>query len=101
MCDFHYRSKVWGKTFIYFTLIQQGYIQLIISDSKDNLNSYIRFLLHFKNAVLLKFLLIKVAQEHHIRMISEGSCDTKDWSNNAENPALHHSNKLHSKIHLK
>jgi len=21
-------------------------------------------------------------------MISEGSCDTKDWSNDAENPAL-------------
>ncbi len=24
----------------------------------------------------------------HIRMISEGSCETKDWSNYAENPAL-------------
>jgi len=23
-----------------------------------------------------------------MRMISEGSCDTKDWSNNAENSAL-------------
>jgi len=28
-------------------------------------------------------------------MISEGSCDTEDWSNNdAENTALHHRNKL-------
>jgi len=26
--------------------------------------------------------------ENHIRMISEGSCDTKDWSNGAENSAL-------------
>ncbi len=26
-------------------------------------------------------------------MISEGSCDTEDWSNDAEN--LHHMNKLH------
>ncbi len=25
----------------------------------------------------------------HIRMISEGSCDTKDWNNDAENSALH------------
>ncbi len=25
---------------------------------------------------------------HHIKMISEGSCDTKDWSNDAENSAL-------------
>ncbi len=25
---------------------------------------------------------------HHIRMISEESCDTEDWSNDAENSAL-------------
>ncbi len=24
-------------------------------------------------------------------MFSKGSCDTKDWSNDAENAALHHS----------
>ncbi len=30
----------------------------------------------------------------HLRMISEGSCDTDDWSNDAENTAFHHSNKL-------
>ncbi len=26
-------------------------------------------------------------------MISEGSCDTEDWSNDAVNSALHHRNK--------
>ncbi len=26
--------------------------------------------------------------EQRIRMISEGSCDTEDWSNDAENSAL-------------
>ncbi len=26
-------------------------------------------------------------------MISEGSCDTEDWSNDAENAALYHRNK--------
>ncbi len=31
-------------------------------------------------------------------MISEGSCDTEHWSNDAENSALHHRNKLHFKI---
>ncbi len=31
-------------------------------------------------------------------MISEGSCDTEDWSNDAENSALHQRNKLHIKI---
>jgi len=25
----------------------------------------------------------------HIRMVSEGSCDTEDWNNDAENSALH------------
>jgi len=33
-------------------------------------------------------------------MISEGSCDTKDWSNEAENSVLHHMNKLHVKIQI-
>ncbi len=28
------------------------------------------------------------ATNQHIRMISEGSCDTEDWSNDAENSAL-------------
>jgi len=28
------------------------------------------------------------ASNHHIRMISEGSCDTEDCSNDAENSAL-------------
>ncbi len=28
-------------------------------------------------------------------MISEGSCDTEVWSNDAENSALHHRNKLY------
>jgi len=26
--------------------------------------------------------------EQHIRMISKGSCDTEDWSNDAENVTL-------------
>jgi len=33
------------------------------------------------------------APNQHIRMISEGSCDSEDWSNDAENPALNHRNK--------
>uniref|UniRef100_A0A672JSD9 Kelch like family member 23 n=1 Tax=Sinocyclocheilus grahami TaxID=75366 RepID=A0A672JSD9_SINGR len=36
---------------------------------------------------------------NHIRVISEGSCDTEDWSYDAENSALHHRNKLHFKIY--
>ncbi len=29
-----------------------------------------------------------LSSNQHIRMISEGSCDTEDWSNDAENSAL-------------
>jgi len=32
-------------------------------------------------------------------MISEGSCDTKDWNNDAKSSALHHMNKLHFQIY--
>ncbi len=39
------------------------------------------------------------AGNQHIRMISEGSCDTEDWSNDAENSAAHHRNKLSFKIY--
>jgi len=39
------------------------------------------------------------AANQHIRMISEGSCDTEDWSNDAENSALHHRNKLQCKMY--
>ncbi len=34
-----------------------------------------------------------------VRMISEGSCDTEDWSNDVENSALLHRNTLHFKVY--
>ncbi len=40
----------------------------------------------------------KKAANQHNRITSEGSCDSEDWSNDAENSALHHKNKLHVKI---
>jgi len=36
------------------------------------------------------------AANHHIRLISEGSCDTEDWSNDARNLAQ---NKIHFKMY--
>jgi len=38
------------------------------------------------------------AANRHIRLISEGSCDAEDWSNDAENSALIR-NKLHFTIY--
>ncbi len=32
-------------------------------------------------------------------MVSDGLCDTEDWSNDAENSALTHRKKLHFKIY--
>ncbi len=37
---------------------------------------------------------INAVLEQHIRMICEGTYDTKDWSNDAGNSALHHRNKM-------
>ncbi len=34
-------------------------------------------------------LTIRKVSNHHIRVISGASCDIDDWSNNAENSALH------------
>ncbi len=34
-------------------------------------------------------------------MISEGPCDTEDWSNDAPNSVLHHRNTLHLKKYSK
>ncbi len=42
---------------------------------------------------------ISGAVNQHNRMISEGSCDTEDWSNDAENSAAHHRHTLHFKIY--
>ncbi len=57
----------------------QSYIYLIKNKVKNNSAVYIT--------------------HQHIRMSSEGSCDTEDWSNDAENSTLHHRNKLHFKIY--
>ncbi len=39
-------------------------------------------------ATLIIIRNVSWAANQHIRMISEGSCDTEDWSNDAENTAL-------------
>ncbi len=41
---------------------------------------------------------VSLAADQLIIMISEGSGDTEDWSNDAENPVLTHRSKLQLKI---
>ncbi len=113
---------------IYFkeitTFIQQGCIKLIKSDTKRDIYNVTKDLFQIccsfekKNYLrILKIIFIKVlrstlfptliiiiinvswAANQHIRMITKGSCDTEDWSNDAENSALHCRNKLHFKIY--
>ncbi len=34
--------------------------------------------------IMISGINVSWAENQHIRMISEGSCDTEDWSNDAE-----------------
>ncbi len=43
---------------------------------------------HNRFQIISKILYVSWASNQHMRMISEGSCDTKDWSNDDENSAL-------------
>ncbi len=47
------------------------------------------------NILIICFMVIKSAYQNDFWR----SCDTEDWSNDAENTALHHKNKLHSEIY--
>ncbi len=53
--------------------------------------NYMHFLINWPKVTVKTFYKV-------FRMISEGSCDTEDWSNDAENSALPHRNKLYFKI---
>ncbi len=55
------------------------------------------FLQTYGAAQLFSTLIINVScsSNQHIRMISEGSCDTEDWSNDAENSVFDQRNKLY------
>ncbi len=104
---------VWKKLILLFS---KDAFTLIKSDSKDiYVECYTKFCLKKRccitvNVVASRFLqkceattIFNVDNNQkcflHIRMISEGSCDTEDWSNDVENSALHHRNKLYFKIY--
>jgi len=81
----------------------------IIQNISIQINSYFELSIHqrilrkYEVAQLFSTLIIvrnvSCASNHQIRMISEGSCNTEDWSTDAENVVLHHRNKLHFKIY--
>ncbi len=60
---------------------------LTLYSSKNQIKKYhVTFQKNQYEAAQVSTLIIN----QHIRMISEGSCDTEDWSNDAENSALQH-----------
>ncbi len=46
------------------------------------------------------FIIIRKVSNQHVRIISKGSCDTKDWSSDAENSAVTWNSILNSIVKL-
>ncbi len=67
----------------------------IYYSSKNPKKMYHGFHKSFTQNALLIIINVSWAANQHIRMISEGSRDAEDWSNDAENSDLHHKNLLH------
>ncbi len=71
-------SRVYCNTNFYLFFIFKSFIyQRILKKSITGFQKY-------EAAQLFPTLIIN----QHIRQISEGSCDTEDWTNDAENTAL-------------
>jgi len=63
------------------------------------LNSLVNRTFKKKSIYFIAIKQVSWASDHHIRVISEGSCDTEDWSNDAKKYNCDHRNKLHFKIY--
>ncbi len=66
---------------------------LTLYPSKNQIKMYHMFQKTISSSTTVSTLKIN----QHIIIISDGSCDTEDWSNDAENSALHQINKLYLK----
>ncbi len=93
-------SRVWGQYVLSPPPPQQRCIKFMKSDSKDmydvsisiccsfdlSKNPEKKFTISTKNSSIDN--IVSWAANQNIRMISEGSCVSEDWSNDAENSAL-------------
>ncbi len=94
-----------GHESVFFRLFKIFFILFIYIDnikwqvlsSKDVINWSI---VAGKTFMMIYSYLKKIIKTniHENLMVSEGSCNTKDWSYDAKNVALHHSNTLYFKI---
>jgi len=62
-------------------------------NDRNFVSSFLRLII---SIYLMKQLFLSTKSA--LESISEGSCDTEDWSNDAENQLYHHRNKLQFKI---
>ncbi len=90
-------TKVTAKTFIIYITYDFHFIHLffILGRKKGSSN----FKQHNCFQTLMIIWNVSWAVNQHVRMISEGSCDTGDGNNDAEKSALHHRNKLYFKMY--
>ncbi len=110
MTTSHLKPHVMSSNLHFFTASMQQFIQcdhcslnqmMLLNPFSWSICTH-RILFKRKKKVIIKTGNNNVswAVNQHIRMISEGSCDTEDWSNDAENSALHYRNNLHFKIYF-
>ncbi len=107
--QFYYNS-------ICITFIKQGHIKLIKSNIKDIYNvskDFLNFLfvkesrkkvwfpqkIYYIAQLYSTLIIIRNVSWAANQNVSEGSHNTKDWSNDAVNSALHHMNQLHFKVY--
>ncbi len=89
--DLYCFNKFWINAILFnFLLIKES--KKKVTQVPKNIKQHNSFTVnqHIRSATLILI--------QHFRMISEGSCDTEDWSNDAENTDLFHRNKLYFKV---
>ncbi len=101
-----------SSIFLINTFTQQGCIKLMKSDTKDIYNVQ-KISISYKccsfelSTIILSSLTVFIIDNNQKCFLSSKSayendfwrsCDTEDWSNDAENSAAHHRNKLHFNV---
>jgi len=82
------------------TYAKQNINFLFVQDSRNKRNPWKYEAEHTLFSTLITIRNVSCVANHHIRVISEGSCDTEYWRNDAENSALI-TKYIHIKTHSK
>ncbi len=91
-----YYKLYFSKFLVYISILSKVLLLFLLNFVYIPEKMYHLFHKKYEAVQLFSTLLIIINQQ--IRMISEGLCDSEDWSNDADNSALHHRNNLHLMI---